>query len=69
MGDDDTSKKYWPQENCQLHVPPLSELADVIRQGLEFNFAHVQVEVVDCPDLSVSPFHLAAPGNRICIWL
>ncbi|KAK4029539.1 hypothetical protein OUZ56_022520 [Daphnia magna] len=62
MGDDDTGKNCWPLENCQLHVPPLSELADVLRQGLESHFAHVQVEVVDCPDLSSSPFHLAAPG-------
>lgn len=64
MGDDEnnTDKKGWPMESCQLHVPPLNELADVLRQGLALNFARVQVDVVDCPDLSQSPFFLTASG-------
>ncbi|XP_046655484.1 ester hydrolase C11orf54 homolog [Daphnia pulicaria] len=63
MGDEhDANQKGWPLESCQLHVPPLDELANVLRQGLALHFAFVQVDVVDCPDLSQSPFHLTAPG-------
>lgn len=51
-------------ESCQLHVPPLDELADVLRSGLALHFSEVDVEIVDCPDLSQSPFHLAAPGMQ-----
>lgn len=29
---------------------------------MKTNFAEVKVEVVDCPDLTQAPFHLAAPG-------
>lgn len=50
-------------ETCQLHVPQLSELADVLRQGLALNFIHVDVDVVNCPDLSLPPYHLAAAGS------
>lgn len=53
----------WKMESQELHVPPLNEVADVLRRGLVLNFADVQVEVVDCPDLSQPPFHLAAPGT------
>ena len=53
----------WNLESCQLHVPPLSELADVLRQGLGLNFAHVDVDVVNCPDLSLPPYYLAASGS------
>lgn len=50
-------------ETCNLHVPPLNEIADVIRNGLRSLYAEVEVEVVDCPDLSQPPFHLAAAGT------
>lgn len=55
----------WDVETCQLHVPPLNELADVLRGGLTSQFADVQVSVVDCPDLSLPPFLLAAPGTLL----
>ena len=56
-----------PVETCKLHVPPLNELADVIRHGLRSEFIDVEVDVVDCPDLTQPPFHLAAPGTHIMI--
>lgn len=34
----------------------------VIKNGLKLNFAHVEVEVVDCPDLTEAPYHLASKG-------
>ena len=54
-------------ESRNLDVPPLDELVQVLQKGLSENFAHVQVESVDCPDLSEPPFHLAASGNAIII--
>ena len=35
----------------------------VVQGGLAQNFADVEVNVVDCPDLTKSPFNLAAPGE------
>lgn len=49
-------------ESCQLYVPPLDELRQVLQDALRQNFSKAEVEVVDCPDLSEPPFHLAAPG-------
>lgn len=46
----------------QLHVPPLDEIKEVLKEGLLTNFAEFQVEVVDCPNLMQEPFTLAAPG-------
>ncbi|XP_076165041.1 ester hydrolase C11orf54 homolog [Ptiloglossa arizonensis] len=46
----------------ELHVPSLDEIKDVLKEGLVQNFSEVQVEVVDCPDLTQEPFTLAAPG-------
>ncbi|XP_076657027.1 ester hydrolase C11orf54 homolog isoform X2 [Halictus rubicundus] len=46
----------------ELLVPSLDEIKDVITEGLTKNFSEVQVEVVDCPDLTQEPFMLAAPG-------
>ena len=34
-----------------LWTPQLEELAPVLRDGLQANYAHVEVEVIDCPDL------------------
>ena len=33
--------------------------------GLKTNFAEVSVSVVDCPDLTQPPWHLAAPGTSL----
>ncbi|XP_076638189.1 ester hydrolase C11orf54 homolog [Colletes latitarsis] len=46
----------------ELHAPSLDEIKDVLKQGLIDNFSEVQIEVVDCPDLTQKPFNLAAPG-------
>ncbi|KAK1133178.1 hypothetical protein K0M31_014532 [Melipona bicolor] len=46
----------------ELHVPSLDEIKDVLKEGLVKNFANVEVEIVDCPDLTQEPFTLAASG-------
>ncbi|XP_064392081.1 ester hydrolase C11orf54 homolog [Halichondria panicea] len=51
-----------PVESKSLHVPPLQEVAQVLQGGLESNFRDVSVCVVECPDLTQSPWRLAAPG-------
>ena len=49
-------------EHKPLHVPELSELAQVIKKGLEGNYETSSCSVVSCPDLSEAPFGLAAAG-------
>jgi len=48
--------------SCQLNPPHLNDIRSVLEDGLKRNYEHVEVEIVDCPDLSQAPFHLAAPG-------
>lgn len=45
-----------------LQKPSLEEVAKILNDGLGKHFEHASVSVVDCPDLTQSPFHLAAPG-------
>lgn len=45
-----------------LQKPKLEEVAKILNDGLAKYFEHASVSVVDCPDLTQSPFHLAAPG-------
>ncbi|XP_046744526.1 ester hydrolase C11orf54 homolog [Diprion similis] len=45
-----------------LHVPPLEEIRDILREALPANFAEVTIDVVDCPDLTQRPFSLAESG-------
>ena len=40
----------------------LEDIAAVLKNGLQKIFSHAEVEVVDCPDLTQSPWNLAAPG-------
>lgn len=49
-------------EKKALYVPSLQEIADVLNVSLKSNFNEVQVEVVDCPDLTQQPFTLANKG-------
>ncbi|XP_072386779.1 ester hydrolase C11orf54 homolog isoform X1 [Diabrotica undecimpunctata] len=56
------SAQALPVESKQLFVPPLPELAEVVKKTLQTNFAEVTVEVVDCPDLTKEPFTLADSG-------
>jgi len=49
-------------EKIPLHVPRLEELSKVLETALSSTFVSAQVSVVDCPDLSQSPFSLAAKG-------
>ncbi|KXL48505.1 hypothetical protein M433DRAFT_7096 [Acidomyces richmondensis BFW] len=49
-----------------LSPPPLDELARVLTSALEENYAYASATVVDCPDLSLSPFYLAGSGLCGC---
>jgi len=59
---DSSCSKKTNVEKFPLHYPSLDEVAKVLEDGLRKNFADVDVSVVDCPDLSQPPFHLAASG-------
>lgn len=54
--------KTLPIERKPLHIPPLEEIAEVLNNGLKQHFQEVQVEVVDCPNLTQLPFTLANGG-------
>ncbi|KAL1471724.1 hypothetical protein MTO96_023551 [Rhipicephalus appendiculatus] len=43
-------------------VPSLEDVAKVLNDGLKSTFEHVEVSVVDCPDLKEKPFMLASEG-------
>jgi hypothetical protein len=55
-------KMSLPVEKRALLVPPLEELAKVLEEGLKGNFSEVSVSVVECPDLSLPTWNLAAQG-------
>ncbi|KAF1750603.1 hypothetical protein GCK72_017154 [Caenorhabditis remanei] len=44
------------------HVPSLEELKEVFQKSLDANFETVQVDIVDCPNLSEPPFHQTSSG-------
>ncbi|KAK3736255.1 hypothetical protein QZH41_008082 [Actinostola sp. cb2023] len=54
--------KDFPVESLDLLVPDLEELAKILKDGLSKNFAEVEANVVDCPDLKNSPWNLVASG-------
>jgi len=45
-----------------LYPPPLSDLATLLTSSLKTNFKDVTASVVQCPDLKLAPFSLAASG-------
>ena len=47
-------------KRVNMWSPPLEELAPYVREGLEANYAQVDVEVIDCPDLRT--LGCASPG-------
>ncbi|XP_065155796.1 ester hydrolase C11orf54 homolog isoform X1 [Atheta coriaria] len=51
-----------PVQRKPLVVPVLDEVVKVLTDGLRSHFEHVDVAVVDCPDLTKEPFTLASPG-------
>ncbi|KAE8378675.1 hypothetical protein BDV26DRAFT_187152 [Aspergillus bertholletiae] len=51
-----------PIKKLPLDPPPLTELSQVIGEGLSKGFGHVVANVVPCPDLRQSPFYLAGEG-------
>jgi len=58
----ESNSLHLPLESVDLFVPDLKELGDVVEAALRGNFESAKVEVVNCPDLSQPPFHLAAQG-------
>jgi len=46
-----------------LYVPDLKEVAVVIEKALKNHYAHANVSVVPCPDLTQPPFKLAGLGG------
>ncbi len=50
--------------NFQCVVFPLLFIP-VLQEGLATNFQEASVDVVDCPDLTQSPWTLAAPGELV----
>jgi len=48
--------------SAKLHVPSLDELVPLLNDALSKNFAEVEVKVLDCPDLTKAPWHLAGKG-------
>ncbi|XP_074030692.1 ester hydrolase C11orf54 homolog isoform X3 [Leptinotarsa decemlineata] len=54
--------KNLPVEVKDLYVPPIQDVAEVLNKSLRSNFEEVNVEVVDCPDLTQQPFTLASGG-------
>lgn len=38
-------------QRVELWTPPLEALAPVLRDGLQANYAHVEIAIIDCPDL------------------
>lgn len=45
-----------------LDPPPLEELAATFLPALQYNYAQASATVVQCPNLTQPPFHLASPG-------
>ncbi|RVX75796.1 hypothetical protein B0A52_00152 [Exophiala mesophila] len=51
-----------PVRHLALSPPSLSSLAASISSGLSTNFTHWSCDVETPPDLTLPPYHLAAPG-------
>lgn len=49
--------------HIQTYIHTLYNNIIVLENGLASNFAEVRVCVVDCPDLSLPEWNLAAPGE------
>lgn len=52
----------WPVRKVDLRAPPLEDLASAISIGLSANFGHSSVQIEQCPDLRLPPYHLAGAG-------
>ncbi|KAF6206891.1 hypothetical protein GE061_018127 [Apolygus lucorum] len=52
----------YPWISTNLDTPSLAEVRDVLARDLKKTFDYVDVEVVDCPDLTEEPFFLAGKG-------
>lgn len=57
-----TVLKNPPVAHKPFFVPPLEEVVKVLSNGLTSNFSKVEVDIVDCPDLTKEPFTLACKG-------
>ena len=54
--------KDLPIESHKFDKPTLDDIASVLEKGLKSNFEEASVTVVECEDLTKSPWNLAAPG-------
>ena len=55
-------EKHLSFKKVSLHTPQLEQLSQVLSDGLKLFFEYVQVSVVQCPNLQLSPFNLAQIG-------
>ncbi|GAB1598454.1 ester hydrolase C11orf54 homolog [Argonauta hians] len=51
-----------PSTTFKLKTPDKTEIVTVLGEGLKKYFQDVSVNIVDCPNLTQEPFHLAAEG-------
>lgn len=51
-----------PVERISLNEISLEELANVFKKDFKNKYQNVEISVEQCPDLTQSPFHLAASG-------
>lgn len=54
---DDSKIQYF-----DAHTPPLTELCQVLANGLKTYFETVHVELVDCPDFTQKPAKIPVLG-------
>ena len=54
--------KDLPVESHMFDKLSLEQVATVLEDGLQSNFEEASVTVVECEDLTKSPWNLAAPG-------
>ena len=55
-------EKHVSFKKVSLHTPQLEQLSQVLSDGLKQFFKYVEVSVVQCPNLKLSPFNLAQVG-------
>ncbi|XP_065219717.1 uncharacterized protein LOC135845180 [Planococcus citri] len=49
-------------EKINLKVPSLQDISKALSDGFAKNFAVVDIDVVECPDLTLPPYNLASKG-------
>lgn len=49
-------------KKVSLHIPTEADILFCLEPALKNNYENVEVDFVDCPDLSLPPFNLASEG-------